>query len=394
MHKKKIGVIIYANPDDYPPTINAVTILSKEFDIIIICRNQNKTQITYHDNVRLYRLGKLKTSREKETQGAGVKIIEYILFVMRTIFYIRFHNCRLIYSYDMHAFVAGFLASRVGRNIPLIYHNHELTSSEEVKGLSCIIKWIELSLARYADKIVFPDIGRARFFQSKAKLKELPVIVMNVPLRVDKLPPNKLKEILKTKGFSEGTKVILYQGAVAKAHALTEIIKSMVYWPENTILVIIGIIYGEFDKEINALAKAFNVSSRVIILPFVPFSQLFSYTVGAYIGLALFKSEHINLIFIAGASNKIFEYLAMGIPVITNDSPYFREVLDSSFVYFAKPDSVEDIGKVINSVFLNEEEYCHKCQAARNAHLSKLNYEEQFSPLIEYIRKVTEQDIR
>lgn len=388
MNRNCIGMVIYANPDYYPPVISAIQLLAREFNLVVICRNQEQPQLTYPDNVRLYRLGKLKTARQKETQSLVIKFLEYITFVVRTIFYIRFYNCRLIYSYDMHGFITGFLANRFGKRKPLIYHNFDLCELEKIDGLTYIIKYLELVMARYADKVILPDINRAKFFKKEAKLTKLPDIVMNAPLRIDRLPYNNLEEILKAKGFNLDTKVVLYQGAINESRSLLDVLESMIFWPKNTVLVLSGYVYENFMKEFYKEAKRLNLNGRIILLPPVPYTQISSHTMGAYLGLALYKPLNINLIFNAGASNKIFEYISLGIPVITNDSPYFREVLDSSFAYFAKPDSVEDIARAINLALSDVEEYRRKSQAARQAHLTKFNYEVQFNPVFEYIKKI------
>ena len=384
--KNKIGIVIYANPDEYPPTVSAVNILSREFDIIIICRNQNKTEVSYPDNVGLYRLGKLKTSREKESQGRAIKVFEYAMFVLRAIFYLRFYGCKVIYSYDMHGFIAGFFASRLGKRIALVYHNHDLYELEGAKGSSRIVKRLELRFARFADKIVFPDANRAKLFQEEAKLKILPDIAINAPQVIKRLPFNRLKELLLSKGINEDVKVVLYQGEISESHAVLEVIKSMPVWLDNAILLLAGRIRKDFYVEVSNLAETLKLRKRVLIMPFISYSKIFSYTVGAYIGLAFYKAQDINKVFNAGASNKIFEYLAMGVPTITNDSPYLRNLLESSYVYFAKPDYAEDIGRVIKVAFLDGEGYMRKRIAARNAHLDRFNYEEQFGPVIEYIR--------
>jgi hypothetical protein len=53
---------------------------------------------------------------------------------------------------------------------------------------------------------------------------------------------------------------------------------------------------------------------------YLPYEELFQYTVNAYLGLALYKPYNFGQLFNCGASNKIFEYLALGVPVVTNDS--------------------------------------------------------------------------
>jgi glycosyltransferase involved in cell wall biosynthesis len=290
----------------------------------------------------------------------------------------------------MHGFIAGFLASRFGKKIPLIYHNHDLVDLDKTKGLNYIIKSWELRLAPYADRIVFPDINRARFFKEEVKLNKLPDIVMNTPLRINALPSNRLKEALEVKGFNANAKVVLYQGVISETQSILEVIKSMALWPKNTVLVLLGYISGDFLEKVYDITKSLDLAQRVIYIPSVRYPDYTNYTIGGYIGLALYKPINTNFKFNCGASNKLFEYISLGIPVITNDSVYFKEVLDSSYAYFARPDSVEDIGRVVNSVFLDEEEYSRKCQAARDIHLTRFNYEEQFRPVVEYIRQTTE----
>lgn len=386
--KERIAVVIYANPDYYPPVMNAVSVLKNNFNLAVIARNQDKQEISYSGDVKIYRLGKPKTAKEKEIQHWILKTCEYAAFVARTAYYVRFLRCKLIYTYDIHGFLAGFIASRIGRKIPIFYHNLDMRDVEEKKRLSYAFKYLEAWLCRYSDRIIFSDINRARYFQKRANLKKIPDVVMNAPLLKEQLPPNRLTEILKARGFDIDTKVVLYQGAIHDTAAIPEVMRSMVFWPVNTVLVMSGYVYSDFSKDFYREAEARKVLDRIIYLPYPPYPQIFSYTAGAYVGLALYKPVSLNRIFVAGASNKIFEYLSMGIPVITNDSPYFREVLDSSYAYFINPESIEEISGIINSVFSELQEYRRKSQAARQIHIAKFNYEAQFNPICESVKEI------
>jgi hypothetical protein len=166
--KERIAIVIYANPDYYPPLIGMISILAKEIDLVVICRNQDKPEFSYPDNVKLLRLGKFKTCRAKEQQNGLVKIIEYLGFILSSIFFVRFYGCRLIYAYDMHGFISGMIAGYCGKKIPVIYHNLDLLLG--VKGLSLVINKLEFFLSRFADKVVFADRGRALVFKDQAKL--------------------------------------------------------------------------------------------------------------------------------------------------------------------------------------------------------------------------------
>ncbi len=73
MSNVTIAVIIYANPDYYPPTINAVKILAKHNKIILVCRNWEKPREEYPENVTVYRLGRYLKGEEYATRSSMAK---------------------------------------------------------------------------------------------------------------------------------------------------------------------------------------------------------------------------------------------------------------------------------------------------------------------------------
>lgn len=384
--KKLIALVMYAHLEHYPPVINAINILAKDFDLLVFCRHQGYPELGYPSNVKLFRLGKLQSCRKKELQHPCLKIAEYLSFCMKVIFYIRFYRCQLIYSYDMHGLASGFFASRLGKKLHLVYHNHDLVILTSAKGLSYVIKRLEVYLARHADKIVFPDINRARFFQEEAKLAKFPDIVINASLRQGELPPNRLTEALKENGLNPVVKPILYQGTIGEGAALINVVQSMAFWPENTVLVLCGHVFPDYLEKMLKVARGLNLDKRIIQIPWVDYPQLRCYTVGAYLGLALFRPLDINRHFAAGASNKIYEYMALGIPVLVNDTPSFREALDDSMVYFCNAESPDSIAQTVNLAITDKETYLGKSRSCRQAHLTRLNYEIQFQPIVEYLK--------
>ncbi|MCM8757993.1 MAG: hypothetical protein NC903_02905, partial [Candidatus Omnitrophica bacterium] len=286
--KGSIAIIIYANPDYYPPIMNAIEILSNYFKLVVICRNQDKPLNIYPKDVKIYRLGKSKNAYYKQNQSLISKINEFFSFILKTVFLVYRHNCKFIYSYDMYGLVAGFFASRFIKKISLLYHNLDFLALKESKGFSYLVKFLELKLAPLADKIVFCDLNRARYLKKETTLKYLPEVIMNTPLRKDNLPQNKLKDILKKRGFSSELKVILYQGTIGEGKALSEVLKSMPYWPKDTILVLLGYLYRDFAKVFFKEAKSMNLNKRIVYIPAVPYKELFNYTTGAYLGLGLY----------------------------------------------------------------------------------------------------------
>jgi len=388
MKDKHIGLIIYGNPSRFPPLLNAIGILSKDFKVLLICRNIGNMDFLCPGGVILHCLGKNGSFRKKETQSVFRKIIEFLFFIIKACFLIRKYRCRLIYSFDMHGFVAGFFASRIGRILPLVYHNLDLSRKRDLRMASFWVKIIELRIARFADKAVFPNFKRAKLFKKMAKLQGFPWIVMNAPRRIEVLPENNLLSLLQKNNFSLNSKVVLYQGSITADRFPLEVLESILSWPEDVILLLIGdYCVVNFKRTLKHKIKEYKLEQRVLHIPFVAYEHLFSLTVGAFLGLALFKGEDINLKFLVGASNKIFEYFACGVPPLVLDCSDMRSLFDESWVYFTKTCSPEDIAKVVNMVYSDPEGHKRKSQLCRRAHLEKFNFEIQFKPVIEYLQE-------
>lgn len=387
--KPKITIIIYANPDYYPPLINAVNLLLAQFDLIIICRKQNGIFYEYPAAIKIYRLGKEETVYIKERKNIFLKFFEYISFIIGVFWLIRNHHSKLIYSYDMHGFVAGVFPSVLLR-IKIIYHNLDFVALSEMNPLGSLVKRLELYFSRYAAKIIFPDIYRAKFFQREARLPIPPNVVLNAPLLIKFVPSNTLMNYsLKENQLPVDSRVVIYQGSINDSKCILEVIRSMVFWPKDFVFVLIGWVTREFQDKIDALSRSLFLEKRVIYISAItPYPKHLIYAAGAHLGIALVKPQSLNQRFIAGACNKIFEYLALGIPVITNETPPFKEILDSSFVYFIQTNSPEDIAKAVIQSESDNSEYGEKTRIARHVHLEKFNYEYQFKPILEYINGI------
>jgi glycosyltransferase involved in cell wall biosynthesis len=385
-HKNKVAIVIYANPDYYPPVIGAISLLARDLDVIVICRNQENPERAYPDNVTILRLGKLKTAGEKESQGLLVKIAEYASFIFLAVFYVRSRACRLVYAFDMHGLFAGVVAARFGSRRPVVYHNLDLVDAGQSKGLSALVKKLELISARFADKVIFPDKYRAEIFKGHAGLKNMPDIVMNTPLSVINLPKeNKLLPLLAARGIEADAKVLLIQGSIGIVNCVRCVVEVMAFLPKDAVLVLLGFSTEEFISDIYRLAGSLHVDNRVIYIPRVPYHKLFAYTVGSYLGIALYKAVDVNRLYNAGASNKLFEYLSLGIPVVTNDTPEFRQIADERVAYFADPDSAKSIAAAITLALSDRDGYSRRAQTARAMHLDCLNFEEQFKGAREFI---------
>ena len=236
-----------------------------------------------------------------------------------------------------------------------------------------------------AELVVVPDLHRAKHVKEVAGLKSMPLVVMNCPLRMEALPESRLLPFLARKGFTSN-RIVHYQGSIGNGHGLENIILSMIHWPEDALFVIVGRANPDYLEKLKKIAQEVGVLERVVFVGRVPYNEVLSYAMGATIGVTLLKADYPNWKWSAGASNKRFEYLALGIPQVTNDAPGIKELFeDTGVAVRADYNDSDDIGRKI-CLYLNNDRLCRNVgDKARALHLNKYNYEHQFRPVLEWI---------
>jgi glycosyltransferase involved in cell wall biosynthesis len=116
----------------------------------------------------------------------------------------------------------------------------------------------------------------------------------------------------------------------------------------------------------------------------VPYVDILSFASGATLGITLMEPINNNWRVGAGASNKRFEYAALGIPQVTNTGSGMHHVFEfpgiATLVDIA---DVECIGAAVARLLLDPSLALAIGERARRLHLSRYNYESQFAPVVE-----------
>ncbi len=384
MGKKSIGIMIYFNPDYYPPTINAVHLLSEHFDVVLIGRNHDPANWEYPSNVKVHRLGQYASAREREQVSALNKLWEYINFVVQARRLLK--DVSLIYAYDAFAYTAAYLCQLMRvQPIPLIYHNHDLFN--RLLPLSSLSGWVQRGERRWVHKaniVVFPSQARALFFQNLTSFKGQLMIVPNFPRKSFFKTYQEFNNIILER-FKKNQ--ILLQGTVSVHTSMLELIDSLTFLDNSTELKLIGPIKEKEHDLMIEFAVQKNVFERVKYCMPVPYNKLSSHTWMASVGVCLYKKININHQTMGTASNKIYEYAACGLPIVVSDFPNYREHLKSeTWVRFADPEDSHSIASAIQDILNDFGKYQAMCLAARQAFEEKYNYESAFSPLLSKIQ--------
>lgn len=220
---------------------------------------------------------------------------------------------------------AWFAARRTGA--PLVYDSHELfLGSTAVIGRPArAIAWLaglERRWARAAVALVTvndsiadrlgPELGLARR-----------VVVHNCPPRWD--PPAQRPTLLRDRlGIPEADPIVLYHGGFRLARGLPQIADAMLEpGLERAHVVFLG--FGPLRDELEARAAQVRHGGRLHVLPAVSPNELPSWVASADVGVMpnqpLSENERLS------SPNKLFESIAVGLPVVSADYPERRRVV-------------------------------------------------------------------
>lgn len=289
-------------------------------------------------------------------------------------------------AYEPEAAAVLLTQRRRRTDLLRVVHLHEHPSGdayeESILGSAAVRRM--LRRLPEADLVVVADAHRSALLSDLARLLRPPVVVMNCPMRLEKLPESKLLPVVQKHGVSGP--IVHYQGAIGPDHCLEAIIEAMQWLPENVSFVLVGGGADEYVASLKQLAGRAGVEHRVKFLGRVPYNKVFSFAVGATVGMSMLDTDKPNWRFAAGASNKRFEYMALGIPQVTNAGPGICDLFEQPGVALtANPSDSRDIARQI-SRYLDSAELRHRASvAARELHLSSLNYQTQFAPVLSRI---------
>ena len=345
----KIILVHKAEFPKRPPVINSTLILSElGHDVTLVTEGVNEywKEELKRRNIKVY---VIKNRFEK--YGILGKVLAYLNF-RKEVFKLakkekEKHSSVLLWVEGAYTVVA--LGEKLN-NYPHILQIQELheESKMQLKAISKVIN---------TAKVVFmPEYNRAAIYRVWFSLKKMPVILPNKPEIVandDELETIKKKYEAKLKEL-EKYKIIIYQGSIQKKRDLTSIIKAVKELGGDYRLLIMG-------RYNQTLEEYKSIDERLIHVDFTPAPEHLAYTSNAYIGVLSYDPYSLNNAFCA--PNKIFEYSKFGIPLICNELPGLKGVLDTYKTGKAIDiDDVEDIKKTILDIDANYEFYSNNAR--------------------------------
>lgn len=372
-----ITILIYAHPELYPPTLSAISELSKVSDSIdVITRNMLVSQWDYPDNVTI------SYTNSEEYQGFEIEKVSFIKkashfwqFLKKAKKTIKTNKSELVIAYDAIPLYTTLLLKTVieKSNSLLWYHNHDVTDLRHASRYS-LMKLANKNEKKEFERInlfSLPSIERVQYFPVES-LNHDPIILPNFPLKsfYSKVNSSDLKNDTKIK--------LVFQGSIGSGHGLEEILSILNEKVQNKTLELhlVGKIRPIYLRKLEDLATSFQTQDKFFYHGMKPFAQLPKYLSQFHIGLAIHMPYNITYSTGGTASNKIYEYAALGLPVLLFDNEHYRSHLGSNnWSYFT--DTTKK--SLLKSLEMIEGDYSLSSQSALNDFNHKYNFEVAFS---------------
>jgi glycosyltransferase involved in cell wall biosynthesis len=243
------------------------------------------------------------------------------------------------------------------------------------RPLAEVFNAFEKLLTRVLDAVVVATEGIAEKFARFG-----PIVIHNYP-NLEMLPRP-------SKGCGGGKgKVLVYVGGISKLRGAIEMVRALEYL--NPSLEVYLELIGRFEPE--ELAKELQALpgyKRVRFLGWLPWEEAWQQAQRAVAGLVLFHPapNHTDSL-----PNKLFEYMAAGLPVVASNFPLWKEIVEGNRCGITvDPLDPKAIARAIEYLLTHPEEARRMGENGRRAVEEKYNWGKDAEKLVRLYRNLLE----
>ncbi|MNO55226.1 D-inositol 3-phosphate glycosyltransferase [compost metagenome] len=289
------------------------------------------------------------------------------------------YRAHLVHAHDVNTLPTAWLAARLSR-ARLVYDAHEISTSREgYESFRRLVGFVEKRLMPKADGSITTTDARAKYF-ARAYGVVRPTVLQNRPRLTYCEQSNRIREEL---GLKAPWPIIVYQGGLQQGRGLDKLIRTAKDVP-NAYFVLIG--GGRLTQSLIQLCEELGLQQRVHFIPTVALSELPKYTASADIGVQPIENTCLN--HYTTDSNKLFEYLIAGLPVVATDFPEIRRIVRNNDVGILVPaNNPPALAHALNQL-VTDIELRKRLASNASSIATTLNWEEQEARLVHLYQQI------
>jgi glycosyltransferase involved in cell wall biosynthesis len=285
----------------------------------------------------------------------------------------------IYHSNDLNTLPQGYICSK-WRLKPkkLVYDSHEVQTSR-TGYQSPIYGIMEGFFIKRIDEMIVENNTRAKYNEDLYGF--YPHVVHNYPFK--QITTNEEKvDLHQILNIPKNEKILLYQGGIQTGRGLDKLIKAAPQFNEG-VLVLVG--DGKIKKELQSMVQEMNLQDKVKFHPKIPVLELPKYTRNGYLGFQVLNNVCFN--HYSASSNKLFEYMMAGVPVVACDFPEIKRVVegDKTGICVDSHDP-NQIANAVNLLLENQDLYKELSGNSRKAN-KKYNWEKEKTNFLSIYKK-------
>jgi len=344
------------------------TLLKKSgYEVILIAQNNNNELV---DGINIIALQKAKNRLQRMT-FLPFKAFKLALKQKANIYH--FHDPELIVLgvalklfmkkviYDVHEDIPEQILSKT--YMPKILR----------KVISLGFNLIEKNSARFFDYVITTtDFIKSKFLKYNRKVIDVKNYISKQYIK------NTIDKASKSNDF-----IVIFAGGIYKERGILEGIKACNMLRE---LPVRFLIFGEMDSTYYSEIKEVDTLGRLDYKGVLPYEKILMEFAKADIG---FVCDYPLKRHMEGLPIKLFEYMAVGIPIIASNFPLWKEIVEKNNCGICvDPTKPEEIAKAIKYLITHPDEAKKMGENGRKAVLEKYNWEKESEKLLNVYKEI------
>ncbi len=257
----------------------------------------------------------------------------------------------VVHAHDAAMLLPGIAGARL-TGARLVYDSHELATSVPYRerAWAWFVATIERIVVPRCAAVITVSDGIARRLRARYRLPAEPTVVRNVSA----LEIGGGGGLRRRLGLDAQDPLILHQGAPAPARGC-EVLVEAVSRLEGVHLVFLGDPEAGYGEVLRELLRERRVEQRVSMLGNVPLGDLLAHTAEADVGVTLLQDtcENHRL----ALPNKLFEYIAAGVPVVASALEETRRLVEGYGVgWCSPPDDPDALARTLRLALLHRDD--------------------------------------
>jgi glycosyltransferase involved in cell wall biosynthesis len=371
---KRALFIQVTEPGGYPPLVNAAHLMVEagwQVTFISAPIAGSKLKMPVVSGIQIVAM--------PERPSHVVTKLNYLQYCARAVTLSLRIKPHVVYVSDPVGAFPGVLAAKVS-GARLVYHEHDSPNSEvDLNGLVRRARRVAFDLATL---IVFPNAERARLAKGQCAFdaKKLRV-VWNAP---------RLAELPALRDVPDTPFILYYHGSINPERLPETVLAAVASFSGKVRLDVAGYEAPGAKGYVERLMSRWNCVGHEVVryLGEQPHGDLLRIAAGCNAGLVLMPphSEDVNMMHMVGASNKAFDYMAAGLPLIVSALSEWRETfVDEGYGLACDPTAKESVKASLHWLVANQPICRAMSKSCRSKIESDWNYDALFRPVLDLI---------